>query len=89
MLFLPAIMFTDLLYRVVMVHGLVKAIRQPTVDSCRWTSPARLQNAAVDAAPDAEPLGSPATGSRVHPIPASSFGRTAQARSHPARVPAP
>ncbi|MEV0394646.1 glycosyltransferase [Polymorphospora rubra] len=41
-LFLPLIALTDLLYRVVMVHALVKAIRQPTVDRCVWASPARI-----------------------------------------------
>ncbi|WP_083937213.1 glycosyltransferase family 2 protein [Longispora albida] len=41
-LFLPAIVVLDLLYRVIMVHALVKAIRQPTVERCVWTSPPRL-----------------------------------------------
>ncbi|MGC4859142.1 hypothetical protein [Micromonospora sp. DT41] len=39
LLFLPAIVLTDLLYRVILVHALVKAIRQPTVDRCVWASP--------------------------------------------------
>ncbi|WP_431927837.1 glycosyltransferase [Micromonospora wenchangensis] len=42
LLFLPAIVLTDLLYRVVLVHALVKAIRQPTVDRCVWSSPGRI-----------------------------------------------
>jgi poly-beta-1,6-N-acetyl-D-glucosamine synthase len=42
MLFLPAIMALDLLYRVIFVHALFKAVRQPTVDRCVWSSPARL-----------------------------------------------
>jgi biofilm PGA synthesis N-glycosyltransferase PgaC len=41
-LFTPFIVAGDLLYRVIMVHALVKAIRQPVVDRCVWTSPARL-----------------------------------------------
>jgi poly-beta-1,6-N-acetyl-D-glucosamine synthase len=41
-LFLPAIMALDLLYRVIFVHALIKAVRQPTVDRCVWSSPARL-----------------------------------------------
>ncbi|MFY1704583.1 glycosyltransferase family 2 protein [Micromonospora sp. WMMA1923] len=42
LLFLPAITLADLLYRVVLVHALVKAIRQPTVERCVWASPARI-----------------------------------------------
>jgi poly-beta-1,6-N-acetyl-D-glucosamine synthase len=41
-LFLPAIMALDLLYRVIFVHALIKAVRQPTVERCVWSSPARL-----------------------------------------------
>lgn len=41
-LFLPAIMALDLVYRVIFVHALIKAVRQPTVDRCVWSSPARL-----------------------------------------------
>ncbi|WP_233558993.1 glycosyltransferase [Micromonospora radicis] len=41
-LFLPVIVVADLLYRVILVHALVKAIRQPTVDRCVWDSPARI-----------------------------------------------
>jgi poly-beta-1,6-N-acetyl-D-glucosamine synthase len=41
-LFLPAIMALDLLYRVIFLHALIKAVRQPTVDRCVWSSPARL-----------------------------------------------
>ncbi|WKU06447.1 hypothetical protein [Micromonospora sp. HUAS LYJ1] len=42
LLFLPTIVLTDLLYRVVLVHALIKAIRQPTVDRCVWSSPGRI-----------------------------------------------
>ncbi|WP_243707761.1 glycosyltransferase family 2 protein [Micromonospora sp. KC606] len=42
LLFLPVIVLGDQLYRVIMVHALVKAIRQPTVDRCVWDSPARF-----------------------------------------------
>lgn len=41
-LFLPVIIVADLLYRVILVHALVKAIRQPTVERCVWDSPARI-----------------------------------------------
>ncbi|MFI7021343.1 glycosyltransferase [Micromonospora sp. NPDC049900] len=41
-LFLPVIIVADLLYRVILVHALVKAIRAPTVDRCVWDSPARM-----------------------------------------------
>jgi poly-beta-1,6-N-acetyl-D-glucosamine synthase len=41
-LFLPAIIAIDLLYRVIFVHALIKAMREPTVDRCVWSSPARL-----------------------------------------------
>lgn len=41
-LFIPAIIVTDLIYRVIFVHALVKALRQPTVDNCVWDSPTRI-----------------------------------------------
>jgi biofilm PGA synthesis N-glycosyltransferase PgaC len=41
-LFLPAIVIFDFIFRAVMVHGLIKAIRQRTVESCTWNSPKRL-----------------------------------------------
>lgn len=37
----PAIMVIDVVYRVTFVHALVKTIRQPRVESCRWVSPVR------------------------------------------------
>jgi biofilm PGA synthesis N-glycosyltransferase PgaC len=37
----PAFIVIDWIYRVVFVHAFVKAIRQPTVEACRWESPAR------------------------------------------------
>jgi poly-beta-1,6-N-acetyl-D-glucosamine synthase len=40
-LFLPFIVVYDWLYRANFVHAAVKAIRQPTVSSCRWESPTR------------------------------------------------
>ncbi|MFY1637321.1 glycosyltransferase family 2 protein [Solwaraspora sp. WMMB335] len=42
LLMLPLITVADLIYRVVFVHALVKAIRQPTVDRCVWASPERI-----------------------------------------------
>ena len=43
LLFLPAIIVTDFLFRWIMIHGLVKALRQRTVASCVWESPARFE----------------------------------------------
>ena len=51
----PAIVVIDVLYRVNFVHALVKTIRQPTVDSCKWDSPTRYR-AASQPPPDA-PIG--------------------------------
>jgi hypothetical protein len=39
----PAIMALDLVYRVTMVHALVKAIRIPRVETCAWDSPERFE----------------------------------------------
>lgn len=41
-LFVPAIALGDLLYRIVFVHAVVKALRQPTVAHCKWESPTRI-----------------------------------------------
>lgn len=38
----PVIIIVDLLYRVIFVHALVKAVRNPTVESCTWASPTRF-----------------------------------------------
>jgi cellulose synthase/poly-beta-1,6-N-acetylglucosamine synthase-like glycosyltransferase len=43
LLFIPAIVVIDFLFRVVMVHGLIKAIRQKTVENCVWESPERFE----------------------------------------------
>jgi biofilm PGA synthesis N-glycosyltransferase PgaC len=37
----PAIAVLDFAYRVVFVHAAIKAIRQPRVESCTWSSPKR------------------------------------------------
>jgi cellulose synthase/poly-beta-1,6-N-acetylglucosamine synthase-like glycosyltransferase len=37
----PAIVLLDFVYRVVFIHAAIKAIRQPRVASCTWTSPKR------------------------------------------------
>jgi poly-beta-1,6-N-acetyl-D-glucosamine synthase len=37
----PAFIVVDWLYRVIFIHALIKTIRQPVVQSCRWESPAR------------------------------------------------
>lgn len=39
----PAIIVLDLVYRVAMIHALVKAIRIPRVQACAWDSPARFE----------------------------------------------
>jgi cellulose synthase/poly-beta-1,6-N-acetylglucosamine synthase-like glycosyltransferase len=38
----PAILVLDLIYRVTMLHALVKTVRQPSVEVCRWDSPERF-----------------------------------------------
>ncbi len=38
----PLILLVDVLYRVVFVHALIKALRHPTVPSCVWDSPTRF-----------------------------------------------
>ncbi len=45
----PAIIVVDLIYRVIFVHALIKAIRQPTVQSCKWVSPTRFATSPVTA----------------------------------------
>jgi biofilm PGA synthesis N-glycosyltransferase PgaC len=42
MLFVPAIVVIDFIFRWIMIHGLIKAIRQKTVVSCVWSSPQRF-----------------------------------------------
>ncbi|MFV2083160.1 glycosyltransferase family 2 protein [Micromonospora sp. LOL_021] len=42
LLLLPLIMVADLIYRVIFVHAAVKAVQQPTVDRCVWSSPERI-----------------------------------------------
>jgi cellulose synthase/poly-beta-1,6-N-acetylglucosamine synthase-like glycosyltransferase len=40
---MPAIIAIDWLYRVVFVHAIIKAAREPVVASCRWESPQRYE----------------------------------------------
>lgn len=49
LLFVPAIVMVDFIFRIVMVHGLIKALRQKTVVTCVWNSPERFdaRNVAV------------------------------------------
>lgn len=42
MLFVPAIVVTDFIYRFVFLHAFIKALRQRTVENCVWDSPARI-----------------------------------------------
>ena len=37
----PAIALLDFVYRIVFIHAVIKAIRQPRVESCTWSSPKR------------------------------------------------
>ncbi len=39
----PALIVLDLIYRVAMMHALVKAILVPKIDVCRWDSPERFE----------------------------------------------
>ena len=45
LVFIVPIMITDFIYRYLFVHALIKAVRQPTVEHCVWTSPARITTA--------------------------------------------
>lgn len=46
-LFVPVIVVIDFVFRVLMVHALVKAFRQKTVESCVWSSPKRFDTRAA------------------------------------------
>lgn len=41
-LFIPAVVVVDFIFRALMVHALIKAIRQRTVHACVWDSPRRF-----------------------------------------------
>ncbi len=41
-LFAPALLLLDLLFRVIWIHAVIRTIRQPTVTACKWDSPARV-----------------------------------------------
>ncbi|MBV8981210.1 MAG: glycosyltransferase family 2 protein [Acidimicrobiia bacterium] len=43
----PALLAMDWIMRVNFVHALIKAVREPTTESCRWVSPARYQTQAA------------------------------------------
>ena len=40
---LPALLVLDLVYRMTMLHALVKAIVEPTIETCKWESPTRFE----------------------------------------------
>jgi len=42
MLFVPAIVVADFIFRALMVHALIKAFRYKTVEACVWNSPKRF-----------------------------------------------
>jgi biofilm PGA synthesis N-glycosyltransferase PgaC len=46
--FIPVIVFIDFVFRALMVHALVKAFRQKTVESCVWSSPTRFDTRTPD-----------------------------------------
>ena len=39
----PAILALDLLYRLTMLHAVIKTIRHPRIETCTWDSPERFQ----------------------------------------------
>jgi hypothetical protein len=41
--FIPAILALDLVYRVAMLHAVVKTALRPRIDTCRWDSPTRFE----------------------------------------------
>lgn len=45
-LFIPAIIISDFIYRFVFVHAFIKACREQTVENCVWESPTRIQRIA-------------------------------------------
>ena len=38
----PILLLLDLVYRVTMLHAVVKTVRQPRIETCRWDSPPRF-----------------------------------------------
>jgi cellulose synthase/poly-beta-1,6-N-acetylglucosamine synthase-like glycosyltransferase len=42
-LLIPAILALDLVYRVAMLHAVVKTALRPRIETCRWDSPARFE----------------------------------------------
>jgi poly-beta-1,6-N-acetyl-D-glucosamine synthase len=61
LIMLPLIMVADLIYRVIFVHAAVKAIRQPTVDRCVWSSPQRIAGPATTTTTGATATGASTT----------------------------
>jgi poly-beta-1,6-N-acetyl-D-glucosamine synthase len=45
----PAILALDLVYRLTMLHAVVKTIVQPRIETCRWDSPERFEVEQADA----------------------------------------
>jgi poly-beta-1,6-N-acetyl-D-glucosamine synthase len=43
LLLAPAILGLDLVYRLTMLHAVVRTIRRPRVETCRWESPQRFE----------------------------------------------
>ncbi len=39
----PAILALDLVYRAMMLHAIVKTIREPRTETCKWDSPLRFE----------------------------------------------
>jgi biofilm PGA synthesis N-glycosyltransferase PgaC len=50
LIFIPAIVLIDFIFRWVMIHGLIKAFRQRTVANCVWESPKRFETQAAASA---------------------------------------
>lgn len=49
LLFVPAVVIIDFIFRALMIHALIKAFRQPTVENCVWSSPKRFETRADNA----------------------------------------
>jgi cellulose synthase/poly-beta-1,6-N-acetylglucosamine synthase-like glycosyltransferase len=68
----PAILLLDIVYRVTMLHAIVKTIVQPRIAVCRWDSPERFEIAS-----DVRPAAASAAEPVLRPVPAMQQRGTA------------
>lgn len=61
----PAILLLDIVYRITMLHAIVKTIVQPRIAVCRWDSPERFEIAS-----DVRPATASAAEPALRPVPA-------------------